>query len=526
VKQGGVLVLVLFAALQGASVRGQEPLTPGRLALMAADEQGGVPVEALRRGLTDGRADVRAVAARIVGLTLRQSLFKDLAAALERENDGAAATEQVRAVLYLQGNAAIPVARAAAERLLGEPLLAFAEWLARSYTAQFVAASDLFRKAGESRPALAGLAAMAANSFPDERARLTETVATFAPGPSWRNYLTTVNWNSSEALAIRVGVGADDAEVREQTVWWALEWMTQNTREVPGDLAAQLTASAPGDTSWTTVGRELLSRRINKQRNQDLETTIAAAGAEHRSDLGRVAASDLTSAERAAVEKVEPALAERKAPAAAKAEAPRRVSSLRMIDPLVPGLMADMFATAQCSYGDGTVFGAARLTYHGDGRPKDVGIDAALMKPPCARVLRALALLSIAGRDEPVLPDTFQWLYVPIEKNVVSCIDAPAPPEGPPARVGGKITPPRKTRNVNPSYPASLQKAGVQGLVILESIISETGCVKRAKVIRSVHPGMDMAAMNAVSQWRFTPTRLGDRVVPVIMTVTVNFTLQ
>jgi hypothetical protein len=37
---------------------------------------------------------------------------------------------------------------------------------------------------------------------------------------------------------------------------------------------------------------------------------------------------------------------------------------------------------------------------------------------------------------------------------------------------------------------------------------------------------MDMVAMNAVSQWRFTPTRLGDTAVPVIMTITVNFSLE
>jgi outer membrane biosynthesis protein TonB len=79
-------------------------------------------------------------------------------------------------------------------------------------------------------------------------------------------------------------------------------------------------------------------------------------------------------------------------------------------------------------------------------------------------------------------------MYVPIDKDVVSCIDAPEPPEASVLRVGGKITPPRKTRNVPPNYPVSLQKARVQGVVIIEGIISETGCVKRAKVLRSVHP--------------------------------------
>jgi protein TonB len=37
---------------------------------------------------------------------------------------------------------------------------------------------------------------------------------------------------------------------------------------------------------------------------------------------------------------------------------------------------------------------------------------------------------------------------------------------------------------------------------------------------------LDAAALDAVKQWTFTPTLLNGTAVPVIMTVTVNFTLQ
>ena len=37
---------------------------------------------------------------------------------------------------------------------------------------------------------------------------------------------------------------------------------------------------------------------------------------------------------------------------------------------------------------------------------------------------------------------------------------------------------------------------------------------------------IDAAALDAVKQWVFTPTTLNGQPVPVIMTVTVNFTLQ
>jgi protein TonB len=106
--------------------------------------------------------------------------------------------------------------------------------------------------------------------------------------------------------------------------------------------------------------------------------------------------------------------------------------------------------------------------------------------------------------------------------------DAPPPPPPPPAapvRVGGNIKTPSKTRDVKPVYPPIAQSARVSGVVIIEATIGADGRVKDAKVLRSI-PLLDQAALDAVKQWQFTPTLLNGVPVPVIMTVTVNFTLQ
>ena len=63
------------------------------------------------------------------------------------------------------------------------------------------------------------------------------------------------------------------------------------------------------------------------------------------------------------------------------------------------------------------------------------------------------------------------------------------------------------------------------GVVIIEATIGPNGAVQEAKVLRSI-PLLDAAALDAVRQWTFTPTTLNGVPVPVIMTVTVNFTLQ
>jgi protein TonB len=99
---------------------------------------------------------------------------------------------------------------------------------------------------------------------------------------------------------------------------------------------------------------------------------------------------------------------------------------------------------------------------------------------------------------------------------------APAP-KGP-VRVGGQIKEPSKIRNVAPAYPDIAKQARVQGVVVLEAVISPSGEVTNVRVLRGV-PLLNDAAAAAVRQWRYTPTTLNGQPVAVVMTVTVNFRL-
>jgi protein TonB len=87
------------------------------------------------------------------------------------------------------------------------------------------------------------------------------------------------------------------------------------------------------------------------------------------------------------------------------------------------------------------------------------------------------------------------------------------------------MVPPRRIRDIVPIYPAMARTARVQGVVILEAVIDASGRVESARVLRSI-PVLDQAALDAVRQWRFDPARLNNQPVPVVMTVTVNFSLQ
>ena len=91
--------------------------------------------------------------------------------------------------------------------------------------------------------------------------------------------------------------------------------------------------------------------------------------------------------------------------------------------------------------------------------------------------------------------------------------------------VGGQIKPPTKIRNVPPVYPQIAQSARVQGVVIIEATIDPDGKVTKTRLLRSI-PLLDQAALDAVRKWEYEPTMLNGVAVPVIMTVTVNFTLR
>jgi TonB family protein len=96
-----------------------------------------------------------------------------------------------------------------------------------------------------------------------------------------------------------------------------------------------------------------------------------------------------------------------------------------------------------------------------------------------------------------------------------------------PLRVGGNIRPPLKILDVRPVYPPSMRDAGLEGLVPIDAVIGTDGLVTSVRVVSAqVHPAFAIAAVDAVRQWRFTPTLLNGDAVEVVMTVSVEFSLS
>jgi protein TonB len=93
-----------------------------------------------------------------------------------------------------------------------------------------------------------------------------------------------------------------------------------------------------------------------------------------------------------------------------------------------------------------------------------------------------------------------------------------------PLRAGEGIDRPRKIKHVKPVYPQPAMASQIGGSVIIEATIGVDGKVQDTRVVRSI-AALDQAAIDAVRQWEFEPSRVNGVPVSVIMVVIVAFAL-
>ncbi len=94
-------------------------------------------------------------------------------------------------------------------------------------------------------------------------------------------------------------------------------------------------------------------------------------------------------------------------------------------------------------------------------------------------------------------------------------------------RLGSGVVPPTLLKEVRPRYTTGALQRRIQGTVMLEVVISRDGIPAAIRVTRSLDPaGLDEEAIAAVREWRFTPGRLADSPVDVLVTILLEFTIR
>jgi TonB family protein len=90
----------------------------------------------------------------------------------------------------------------------------------------------------------------------------------------------------------------------------------------------------------------------------------------------------------------------------------------------------------------------------------------------------------------------------------------------------GEITHPEAINKVNPRYPEEARKAGLSGVVVLETTITEEGKVTGIEVLRSADEMLSEAAVEAVKHWEFKPALCDGKPVGVYYVLTIKFHLK
>lgn len=87
------------------------------------------------------------------------------------------------------------------------------------------------------------------------------------------------------------------------------------------------------------------------------------------------------------------------------------------------------------------------------------------------------------------------------------------------------VVPPRLLTMVQPAYPRDAKKHHISGAVVLKASILKDGTVHNITVI-SGPPELTQAAVDAASQWRYSPATLNGMPNEAQTTITVNFDLN
>lgn len=132
------------------------------------------------------------------------------------------------------------------------------------------------------------------------------------------------------------------------------------------------------------------------------------------------------------------------------------------------------------------------------------------------------------------------------KEESVQSQDAPSPPEprfsgsdDPVASVDGEPagatvaleavdTPPVVRGRVQPDYPVEAYRRGIEGTVVINVLISESGGVLQTKVLRTIKGpfGFDAACTEALRQWRFDPAVKDGKRVQVWKPISITFKIK
>jgi TonB family protein len=341
---------------------------------------------------------------------------------------------------------------------------------------------------------------------------------------------------------ISVALASSSAEIVRITLWHVLQ-ETAEEGKLPDSVSPELaTEGRESDDVETSFMRELMKRLLGQKPNED----AAWIEARKRDEPTQIASYNL---------RLIPLLTKRELEALSEQSSgdkktlgrvlkrregfpnfqsfvdSRPEVTRRTVFGYPKDFFKDVLAQSGCRLARGRI-GGGQVMYGADGRPRVVNPHKLTAPADCDDAIETL-LLSMLPPAEDLDGTVFQEiLYVLLSPNALACEQSFTPAEDTrPKNLGSvsfpeKMEAPKKKRDLAPVYPESAKKERVEGIVILEAVITSKGCVRSLEVLKSVDPRLDVAAINAVSEWSYEPARRNGEPLDITMSVTVNFALH
>ena len=523
----------------------KRPPSAGAITLLTKYPKDPRVAERLAAAVRSPDAVTRAVAARVVNLAVLPAPLPDIAAALAAETDVDAAREQVRTLVSVGGTAYDAPVLAAARRLAPRLDRQLVRMFARSRgfdaiplyleTLRHLALSARDREAFfriATRGSQPQLVATAARAFGRNDAESFQAILAVA---------AELGHDLDRPVMIEA-LRSGALTIRGEAAWYLARIYS---KEPPADRGAFLAALSeparpPDADPELRFGAEMLRRVLGETPVED-EGWIACLETNPEchldSDFGELPlVRFLTPRERAAVERrnrsKEPQETGWQGPTPPKLKPDQE---LRLVSGLPRGLAHDLFRIEGCRSGRylSYNYGFASLQFRPDGLPRNVSLLALPPGEACKRAAQSLFLMALAPNDEHFAAETALIHAVSLNADEMACnegstLDWQPGDEAKPSvrRVRGEVKSPRLVKKIEPSYPLEARKNRESGASIFEAIISTNGCVRELRLVKSSTVMLDVAALQALSQWRYKPATLDGKPVSVYLTVTVTFRLH
>ena len=506
------------------------PTSPANLALLiphAADPR--VPAH-WRAALADPSRQVRAIAARLLLVNGIVAAVPDLATVLAQDADRAVALEAARALLVMGAGPVDELVLAAADhRGAGELAMAIAETRGTAAIGRLAQLRAVLTGPADLERLVAAVTAGSADALN----QIAAIALTASDEELWSAVLDIAHKKSLaiSTAHVRSALQSTSPPIRAYA-WWHVA-VTAAADRLPDDLKAvePPESESAGVAANLAFGRELAARvaaRATPKRSYPLAARQAGAPA-HMPGFGVAALSGplygrLTKDERETL-----GIIKSSQPPPEEQEPDPDYPRIRTVADLPDGYVADVLAKTGCEPRAPVELAGAVISYSPRRHVQSLQWLATSLKSPCAEAARYIVAAAVLPAPPEIKAGSKVWLVLPMGGSFLQCLEGTGgSPDAKVQRLGNDgIVPPRKTRHVDPQYPAAaLAKRRAGGVVVVEGIVSPAGCISSARITRGLATDFDLEALRAVSGWGFTPTLLNGRPVPVVMTVTVQFSLR